>query len=965
MDYDVFLFVFPFGCIMFIVLLFKVRDRKVLHSFLFLHNIISVVERSKKFLCKLQMFAIKNKLYNMQRVLCFRFLSFLFCLMFSFLLVSCGSENKSVRKVIGLSQCTLNDAWRQSMLREMQIALSDYDNLDLVVKDAGNDSEIQKRQIQELMDMDVDILIISPVQPEPVTDIAGKAYFAGIPTIITDRKIKSDNYTAYIGGDNYAIGKEAGIYASEFIKDNAKVLEIWGLPETSPAQERHNGFIDKLKEYGISVRIDSVHGDWLYSEALARLKANNIADDYDLVFCHNDMMAIAAGEYLAQTGSTNGDRPIIMGADAVYGAGLEAVADGRIDVSFLYPTCSKELVQLCRDVLNGDSIPKQTILPTGAVDAQTARSLMIQGKSIDGYQQSINAKKARIDDLSSRFGFLENSLLVFILLSLALLAVSAVVLIYYLKLKKQNKQLEVQKNELELQRCRLSELNSFIEENSRRQLRLFAEISHEIRTPLTLISGPLEKVCRLCSDRTVAEDLKLMSLNAEKLKAEVNRILDLGKLKSDKVRLNLSECKLNEFVADAKTYFDGMARQKRITFEFHDYPEEICLQLDRDLMEKVIFNLLSNSFKFTPVGGTISVSLVKEDAYAGFCVQDSGGGVPDPEAAFDYMNSGNIASGTGIGLFLVKSYTEMHGGKVELTNTDGGANFKVLLPVIVRDQEISEQYDGILRGQEIAILDEIGSSRFDDLILVVDDNEQMLSYISGILAENFNIVTASDGVQAMEKLASENVALVLSDVMMPHMNGFELCSAIKDDIKYCHIPVVLLTALSSETHLLQGGLHGADAYLSKPFSADLLKTTIYRLLQDRRKLNSVLLQRLLKDGAFKAPDLPVESLDDVFLRKFISRIDEVYADNRYNVEKLSEEVGMSRGHLYRKVKELTGVSPVEFLRNYRLKKSAELLKQKNMTISEICYAVGFTSPAYFTKCFREYFNTTPTEFVAS
>lgn len=920
---------------------------------------------SKKFLCKLQMFAIWNKLYIMQMVLRFRFLFYLFYLTFSLLLASCERENIRERKVIGLSQCTLNDAWRQSMLREMQIALSDYDDLELVVKDAGNDSEVQKLQIQELMDIGVDILIISPVQPEPVTDIAGEAYFAGIPTIITDRKIKSDNFTVYIGGDNYGIGNEAGIYASEYIKNNAKVLEIWGLPETSPAQERHNGFINTLKRYGISVHIDSVHGDWLYSEAYERLKVNNIADEYDLVFCHNDMMAIAAGEYLAQTGNTNGDRPIIMGADAVYGAGLEAVADGRIDVSFLYPTCSKELVQLCRAILNGDSIPKQTILPTGAVDAQTARSLMIQGKSIDGYQQSINSKKAQIDDLSSRFGFLKNSLLIFVLLSLALLAVSAVVLIYYLKLKKQNKQLEVQKNELELQRCRLSELNSFIEEDSRRQLRLFAEISHEIRTPLTLISGPLEKVCHLCSDRTVAEDLQLMSLNVDKLKVEVNRILDLGKLKSDKVSINLSECRLNEFVADAKTYFDGMARQKHITFEFHDLPEMICLQLDRDLMEKVIFNLLSNAFKFTPVGGSISISLFKEGGYAGFCVQDSGGGVTDPDSAFDYMNSGNIASGTGIGLFLVKSYTEMHGGKVELTNMNGGANFKVLLPVIVRNQETSEQYDGTLSGQEIAILNEMEGSRFDDVILVVDDNEQMLSYISGILSDNFNVVTAADGVQAMEILSSKNVALVLSDVMMPHMSGFELCSAIKDDMNFCHVPVVLLTALSSESHRLQGGLHGADAYLSKPFSTDLLKTTIYRLLKDRRKLNSVLLQRLLKDGAFKTPDLPVESLDDVFLRKFISRIDEVYADNRYNVEKLSEEIGMSRGHLYRKVKDLTGVSPVEFLRNYRLKKSAELLKRKDMTISEVCYAVGFTSPAYFTKCFREYFNITPTEFIAS
>ena len=206
---------------------------------------------------------------------------------------------------------------------------------------------------------------------------------------------------------------------------------------------------------------------------------------------------------------------------------------------------------------------------------------------------------------------------------------------------------------------------------------------------------------------------------------------------------------------------------------------------------------------------------------------------------------------------------------------------------------------------------------------------------------------------------------MLSDVMMPLMNGFELCTAIKDDMRYSHIPVILLTALSSDAHRLQGGLHGADAYLSKPFSEEYLKVTVMRILQNRRKLNETLLHKLTESGAYRFPELPVESLDDVFLRKLLSRLEEVYSDSDYNVEKLSAEIGMSRGHLYRKVKELTGFSPVEFLRNYRLKRAAEILKQKSMTVSEACYATGFSSPAYFTKCFREYFNMTPTEYAAS
>lgn len=888
------------------------------------------------------------------------------CILILPLLFSCTrNKNNGDKKVIGLSQCVLDDAWRQSMLRELQIALSDYDDLELIVTDAGNDSELQIRQITDLIDKKVDILIISPVSPGPITEIAEKAYLSGIPTIITDRKILSDNYTAFIGGDNYSIGTEAGVYASTFIKDNARILEVWGLPETSPAQDRHDGFVKVLGEKGISVKLDTLHGDWLYSETLQRMKSLNIPNGYDLVFCHNDMMAIAVGEYLQNTGYADCERPVIMGADAVYGAGLDAVADGRIDVSFLYPTCSKEIVRTCIDILNGKDVPKETVLPTSAVNGQMARSLMMQGKSIDDYQQSINAKKARIDELSDRFVFLENALSVIVLLCIALVAVSAVVLRYYLRQKKQNLLLEAQKNELELQRSRLSELNSFIEEDARRQLRLFAEISHEIRTPLTLIAGPLEKVCRLCSDRSVIDDLKLISRNAEKLKTEVNRILDLGKLKAEKVELHRSACNLREFVAESKSYFDGIARSKHIEFELRDSSRDIQLQMDRELMEKVIFNLLSNAFKFTPEGGTVAVSLIEEDSYAGFSVQDSGGGVSDTDAVFDYMNSGSELSGTGIGLYLVKSYTEMHGGRVELENVDSGARFKIMLPLAEPVSENTEQqYDGTLCEPERKKLDEIGNSHFDDTVLVVDDNEQMLAYVSGILSENFRIITACDGMDALEKLSENNVALIVSDVMMPRLNGFGLCSAVKDNVDFCHIPVVLLTALSTDSHRLQGGLHGADAYLSKPFSSDLLKITVFRLLQDRRKINAALLQKLMQSGAFKSPDLPVESLDDIFLRKLLSRLDEVYADSSYNVEKLSEEIGMSRGHLYRKVKELTGVSPVEFLRNYRLKQAADLLKRKNMTVSEVCYAVGFSSPAYFTKCFKELYNSTPTEFVA-
>lgn len=879
------------------------------------------------------------------------------------ILASCGTQKEDEHKVIALSQCTLSDAWRQAMLREMEIALSDYEDYELVVRDADNDCDRQNRQIEELIGMKPDVLIISPAEPQPITEMAERAYEAGIPTIITDRRINSDKYTAFIGGDNMSIGREAGNFASRYLKDGGRALEIWGIAETSPAQERHEGFKKALEDKGLRVTIDTLHGDWLYAKAARRL-ADKAPGRYDLVYCHNDMMAIAVSEYYK---ASPYPMPRIIGADAIYGAGLDAVADGRIDISFLYPTCSDELAKACDAIIRGDSLPKWTMLPTGAVDASAAKSMMIQGASIEKYQKSIDRKKDELGELNERFGFLQDSLSIVILLTLALLGLFVTAMVFYRRQKKQTELLEKQKNELELQRRRLEELNSYIEENSRRQLRLFAEISHEIRTPLTLILGPLEKVRRVCNDPAVADDLRVISLNARRLKTEVDLILDLGKVKADKIKLNPAVYDLNGFVADSKTYFDALARQRHINYELRPYPGDIKISFDRSLMEKVIFNLLSNSFKFTPEGGTITLSVINNGSYAGFSVHDTAGGVADPEEAFDYMGSRDYDSGTGIGLYLVKSYAELHGGRATLEDLDGGALFTVLLPASANaDMESFEksaaEYDGTLGEEEQKLLAEINASKHDETILVVDDNEDMLAYVASALEENFNVLRASDGLQALEVISTQQVSAVVSDVMMPHMNGFELCSAIKDEVGYCHIPVVLLTALGSDRHRLQGGLHGADAHLSKPFSADLLKVTVYKLLLGKRKLNEALLRKLMETGAFKSPDVPVESLDDVFLRKLLNRVDEVCADSSYNVEKLSEDIGMSRGHLYRKVKELTGVSPVEFLRHYRLKKAADMLLQHNMSVSEICYAVGFSSPAYFTKCFREYYKCTPSEY---
>ncbi len=294
-------------------------------------------------------------------------------------------------RVIGLSQCMLDDAWRQSMLRDAEIELSNYDNVQLVVRDANSSNAKQIEQIEELIAMGVDVLIISPFESEPITAIAEKAYRSGIPTIITDRRIQSDQYTTFIGGENYSIGVAAGEYAARLLPPKgARILEIWGLPSSSPAQERHAGFVDALRAIGAQYQLDSVEANWRYDTAKVAIQAVEDIGQYDLVYSHNDMMAIAVREILDTRRWTKDDGQIpILGVDAVPGAGLEAVADGRINASFLYPTGGAEVIRTAMQIMQGDSVPKEIALSTMVIERNAANSLIMQNKRLINYQQSI------------------------------------------------------------------------------------------------------------------------------------------------------------------------------------------------------------------------------------------------------------------------------------------------------------------------------------------------------------------------------------------------------------------------------------------------------------------------------------------------------------------------------------------------------------------------------------------------
>ena len=882
-----------------------------------------------------------------------------FLLVWLTLIVLCGctSSGKQKRHVIGLSQCMLDDAWREAMINDMRIEASNYDDVEIIIKDAQNNNETQIQQIRDLIRQKVDVLIISPYQSEPITAVAEEAYRAGIPTIITDRKVNTDQYTSFVGANNYEIGLAAGNYAAHYLPPNAIILEIWGLTQTSPAQERHKGFVDALREReDLSFR--KIEGQWLVDTARMELRKLEHPEQIDFVYAHNDMMAIAAREYFMAWDSIRGRDLRIIGVDAVAGAGLEAVEDGRINASFLYPTGGEQVIRTAMRIIQGEPVDKFIPLRTAPVDHQSARTLLLQADQLQKYKQRIEAQRSRIDGLSDRFYFLRNSLGVISLLMIGFIALSIYAFYINRKMRQANR--------------KLISLNAEMKEVTAQKLQFFTNVSHEVRTPLTLILAPLDRLIVSLRESPYASDLGLIQKNANRLLRVINQILDFRKVEGKQEKLAVREIDLVPFVGEIKSYFDSMASVRAISYTFTSSIKQCTLWIDPDLLEKVFFNLLSNAFKFTPEGGSVRIELTEEGGRVFIRVIDTGSGIRPANLPhlFDRFYTEDRSMGTGIGLHLVKEYIDMPGGETRVESEPGQrTTFTVCLRKGKAHFEDSDLMETSVSHQayEASRLDdsetkEMLSKTYPYTILITEDDDEVRGFLERELSLHFKIRTAANGKEALRVLEEEEISLVVSDVMMPEMNGFELCRTIKSQLPFSHIPVILLTALTDERQRIFGITGGADDYIQKPFHTDYVKIKIIHLLQERQKLRERLLEKLRDNKLLLSESEKVESIDDAFLRKFAEQIEAVYADPEYNVEKLSETLGLSRGHLHRKIKELTGTAPVEFLRTYRLNKATQLLRQNAYTVSEVAYRTGFSSPAYFSKCFKAVYGVTPTEY---
>jgi ABC-type sugar transport system substrate-binding protein/DNA-binding response OmpR family regulator len=661
-----------------------------------------------------------------------------------------------------------------------------HDGVELRFTTARDDSKRQIQQIDSLVESGIQLLIVAPNQLASVTPAIDRAYDKGIPVIVFERKTDSPKYTAFVSADNYEMGQIMGEYIDMRLNGKGRVMEILGLKGSSPAEERHKGFTDALKDSGIEI-VATLQSDWTEERGYEVVKNyKGSLEDIDLVFAHNDRSALGARKAFLEAKVKK--LPLFCGIDGLPGenGGIQMVRDEILDASYIYPTRGDQLLQLALDILDGKPYKKETMLTSAIVTSENANVLMLESDEIVRQSQRLTLLKEKTDTYIQQLG--TQRLISIMAAIMVILLLFTIVAIYYYF----------------LQRARLIEERNKME---REQLDFYTQVSHELRTPLTLIQGPLEELAETQEAKQASSETKglysILRRNTHQLTEIINKMLDV----------------------QAK----GLKSLKSI---------------ETDL--------------------TQSTETVSEQPIA-----------------------------------------------VETENHE--------------------------------------SSSLNETVLIVDDNADIRAYLRTILQDKYQISEAADGKQGLA-LANEIVPdLIVSDVMMPVMNGLEFCQRIKSGTATSHIPVILLTARALNHHQIEGFESGADAYITKPFSSELLLVRINNLLKSRMKLKD-----LFGHQEAKTPE-------DPFLLKFRNYIEANLTDSDLNVETIGAELGLSRVQLYRKIKALTGQSPVELLRTARLNKGRQLLQTTGKTVSEVAYEVGFTAPSYFTKCFKDEFGISPSD----
>ncbi len=709
------------------------------------------------------------------------------------LLTACSKQ--APKYVIGVSQCS-EDIWRDKLNDELQTGTYFHDGVELRFASADDSDEKQIEQIHQFIKDGINLLIVAPNQEATVSPAIDEVYDMGIPVIVIDRKTNSKKFTAYIGADNFEMGRLMGEYIATRLNGKGRVMEIMGLKGSSPAIERHKGFSEALAGYPGITLVASLQGDWTEESAVKAIKDyQGDLSQIDFVFGQNDRMALGASKAL------NNATTKYCGIDGLPGEGngIACVRDSILDASYIYPTHGDEVLQLAMNILEGKPYQKDNPLMAALVTKDNANVLLMQNEEMVRQGNYLNQLHERSDAYLKLLGYQQIVLVLAIAFIFLLLVLIIIIYRYY------------------IQKARIQEERTQME---REQLDFYTQVSHELRTPLTLIEGPLEQLSQTKEVKEAGAETKglfaILRRNTQQLTQLINKMLNV----------------------QATGSIDDLTASQQETVH----------------VEKAA----------------------------------------EPEAA---------------------------------------------------SQENPEE---------------------TATVLIVDDNADIRVYLRSILQDKYQINEAADGQQGLA-LANEIVPdLIVSDVMMPVMNGLEFCQRVKNGTATSHIPVILLTARALSYHQIEGYESGADAYITKPFSAEVLMARIGNLLKSRHQLKDLFGKVAGTEGT-DSVETPAEELipqnkkEDAFVTKFRDFVEKNLADSDLNVETIGAELGLSRVQLYRKVKALTGQSPVELLRTARLQKGRELLQTTDKNVSEVAYEIGFTAPSYFTKCFKDEFGISPSD----
>ena len=888
--------------------------------------------------------------------------------------MSCGREGGGGRYRVVLS-CP-SGSWYQEAIRAVERERYFHPEIDLVtlpVRDAAQ----QLSDIENLRVNKTDLLILSPVSDyREITPVVERVYLEGIPVILYYRKIDSDKYSAFVGADNFAIGRQMGDYLKTLLADGGNVLLVRGNTSVTAERERNEGFRASLRDEdrGKLTLVGECVGS--FRTATAREAVADLLEQLpqgthvDAVVAFNDNMAVGARQAFDSLRYQTG-LPLFLGVDALPGTdgGIEQVARGTISASFIYPQGGKELMDVAAQILHGAPYSSNVTLKSGIVDRSNVEIVKLQRELVEEQQSKVDQLNKYLAQSLSRYSDQRTFMILTASIAILILALAAILYLQYRTSVRSRKELDKTNRELR-------DLAGRLEEANQAKLRFFTNISHEFKTPLSLIVSPMES---LLDEKGLSaqgkESVHLMQHNAGRLQALINEILDFRQVESGKMKVKVEPVDLEGFLQEINTFFADIIRRKQIHFTFEASLGTYRVMTDRSKVEKIYFNLLSNAVKFVEDTGDIAVRLRLAGGQVEVSVFNSDSFIPESELKdifqrFYKIDASKNSTGTGIGLSLAAALTDVLEGEIFAASEEGvGTTFTFRLPFRpaesmpeTEDPALSAGLKNDLAWQldlpemDYSLLDEVEGRQLP-MALVIEDNADMRRYLKGILSREYQVCLTDNGEEGLQRAIQFRPKIVLCDVMMPGIKGYEVCRTLKKDVRTRHIPVILLSASTMDEQVAQGFDSGADSYIMKPFSAKVLKVRMKKLIEKAEGMH-----RDLGTDWLVGEDRTTTSAQEAFLSE-IKKYIEKNLSGDINIQDLIDSLGMSKSKFYRDLAEITEYSPSDIINLIRIRKALNLMLSRNKNVSEAAAETGFSSTSYFCRVFAKYYKESPSDWL--